>query len=142
MAKHTDPKLTLIASVPLFTGFNRREIEAVGRLMDEVDVKDGRVLMREGAAGREFFIVISGTVRVERNGRKINELGPGDFMGEIALIDRGPRTATVIAAEPCRLLVLDIGGFRTLVSKYPSVQGKIMKALAERLREAQPRAVV
>jgi CRP/FNR family transcriptional regulator, cyclic AMP receptor protein len=142
MAKQTDPKLTLIASVPLFTGFNRREIEAVGRLMDEVDVKDGRVLIREGAAGREFFIVISGTVRVERNGRKINELGPGDFMGEIALIDRGPRTATVIAAEPCRLLVLDIGGFRTLVSKYPSVQGKIMKALAERLREAQPRAVV
>ena len=142
MAKQTDPKLTLIASVPLFTGFNRREIEAVGRLMDEVDVQDGRVLMREGAAGREFFIVISGTVRVERNGRKINELGPGDFMGEIALIDRGPRTATVIAAEPCRLLVLDIGGFRTLVSKYPSVQGKIMKALAERLREAQPRAVV
>ena len=142
MAKQTDPKLTLIASVPLFTGFNRREIEAVGRLMDEVDVKDGRVLMREGAAGRAFFIVISGTVRVERNGRKINELGPGDFMGEIALIDRGPRTATVIAAEPCRLLVLDIGGFRTLVSKYPSVQGKIMKALAERLREAQPRAVV
>ena len=142
MAKHTDPKLTLIASVPLFTGFNRREIEAVGRLMDEVEVKDGRVLMREGAAGREFFIVVSGTVRVERNGRKINELGPGDFMGEIALIDRGPRTATVIAAEPCRLLVLDIGGFRTLVSKYPSVQGKIMKALAERLREAQPRAVV
>ena len=61
---------------------------------------------------------------------------------KIALIDRGPRTATVIAAEPCRLLVLDIGGFRTLVSKYPSVQGKIMKALAERLREAQPRAVV
>src|SRR5580765_3014771 len=107
MAKQTDPKLTLIASVPLFTGFNRREIEAVGRLM------------REGAAGREFFSVISGTVRVERNGRKINELGPGDFMGEIALIDRGPRTATVIAAEPCRLLVLDIGGFRTLVSKYP-----------------------
>jgi CRP-like cAMP-binding protein len=142
MAKQTDPKLALIASVPLFTGFNRREIEAVGRLMDEVDVKDGRVLIREGAAGREFFIVISGTVRVERNGRKINELGPGDFMGEIALIDRGPRTATVIAAEPCRLLVLDIGGFRTLVSKYPSVQGKIMKALAERLREAQPRAVV
>ena len=142
MAKQTDPKLTLIASVPLFTGFNRREIEAVGRLMDEVDVQDGRVLMREGTAGREFFIVISGTVRVERNGRKINELGPGDFFGEIVLIDRGPRTATVIAAEPCRLLVLDIGGFRTLVSKYPSVQGKIMKALAERLREAQPRAVV
>jgi CRP/FNR family transcriptional regulator, cyclic AMP receptor protein len=142
MAKTTDPKLDLIASVPLFTGFNRREIEAVGRLMDEVDVKEGRVLMREGASGREFFIVVSGSVRVERKGRKVNELGPGDFLGEIALIDGGPRTATAIAAEPCRLLVLSVSGFRTLISKYPSVQGKIMKALAERLREAQPRAVV
>jgi CRP-like cAMP-binding protein len=141
MARTTDPKLELIAAVPLFAGFNRREIEAVGRLMDEVDVKAGRVLMREGASGREFFIVVSGSVRVERNGRKVNELGPGDFLGEIALIDRGPRTATAVASDACRLLVLDIGGFRTLVSKYPTVQGKIMKALAERLREAQPRAV-
>ncbi len=142
MARTTDPKLELIAAVPLFAGFNRREIEALGRLMDEIDVKEGRVLMREGAAGREFFIVVSGAVRIERKGRKVNELGAGDFLGEIALIDRGPRTATAIAAAACRLLVLDIGGFRTLVSKYPSVQGKIMKALAERLREAQPRAVV
>jgi CRP/FNR family transcriptional regulator, cyclic AMP receptor protein len=141
MARTTDPKLELVAAVPLFAGFNRREIEAVGRLMDEVDVKAGRVLMREGASGREFFIVVSGSVRVERNGRKVNELGPGDFLGEIALIDRGPRTATAVASDACRLLVLDIGGFRTLVSKYPTVQGKIMKALAERLREAQPRAV-
>src|SRR4249920_458746 len=142
MARTTDPKLELIAGVPLFAGFNRREIEAVGRLMDEVDVKAGRVLMREGASGREFFIVVSGNVRVERKGRKVNELGAGDFLGEIALIDGGPRTATAIAAEPCRLLVLGVGGFRTLVSKYPTVQGKIMKALAVRLREAQPRAVV
>jgi CRP-like cAMP-binding protein len=142
MARTTDPKLKLIAAVPLFAGFNRREIEALGRLMDEVEVKDGRVLMREGAVGREFFIVVSGSVRVERKGRKVNELGAGDFLGEIALIDGGPRTATAIAAEPCRLLVLGVGGFRTLVSKYPTVQGKIMKALAVRLREAQPRAVV
>ena len=141
MARTTDPKLELIAGVPLFAGFNRREIEAVGRLMDEVDVKAGRVFMREGASGREFFIVVSGNVRVERKGRKVNELGAGDFLGEIALIDRGPRTATAIAAEPCRLLVLSAGSFRTLVSKYPTAQGKIMKALAERLREAQPRAV-
>ena len=142
MARTTDPKLKLIAAVPLFAGFNRREIDALGRLMDEIDVKDGRVLMREGAVGREFFIVVSGSVRVERKGRKVNELGAGDFLGEIALIDGGPRTATAIAAEPCRLLVLGVGGFRTLVSKYPTVQGKIMKALAVRLREAQPRAVV
>ena len=142
MARTTDPKLELIAGVPLFAGFNRREIDAVGRLMDEVDVKAGRVLMREGASGREFFIVVSGSVRVDRKGRKVNELGSGDFLGEIALIDGGPRTATAIAAEPCRLLVLGVGGFRTLVSKYPTVQGKIMKALAVRLREAQPRAVV
>jgi CRP/FNR family transcriptional regulator, cyclic AMP receptor protein len=140
MARTKDPKLDLIAAVPLFAGFNRREVEALGRLMDEVDVKPGHVLMREGAAGREFFIVVSGSVRVDRKGRKVNELGPGDFLGEIALIDRGPRTATATATEPCRLLVLELGGFRTLLSKYPTVQGKIMRALAERLREAQPRA--
>ena len=74
--------------MPLFAGFNRREIEALGRLMDEIDVKEGRVLTREGASGREFFIVVSGSVRVERNGRKVNEPGPGDFLGDPALWDR------------------------------------------------------
>ena len=111
MARTTDPKLELIAAVPLFAGFNRREIEFLGRLMDEVDVKDGRVLMREGAVGREFFIVVSGSVRVERKGRKVNRLGAGDFLGEIALIDQGPRTATATAAGPCRLMVLDSAAF-------------------------------
>ena len=142
MARTTDPKLVLIAAVPLFAGCSKKELGQVALAADEIDVREGKVLTTEGDPGREFFVLVEGAADVRRKGRKVNELGPGDFLGEIALIDRGPRTATAIAAEPCRLLVLDIGGFRTLISKYPTVQGKIMRALAVRLREAQPRAVV
>src|SRR6185312_3946951 len=92
----TDPKLDLIAAVPLFSGLNRREVEFLGKLMDDVDVSDGKVLTREGATGGEFFIVLEGTVRIERGGNEVNRLGEGDFLGEIALIDQGKRTATAI----------------------------------------------
>jgi len=142
VARKSDTKLDLIAAVPLFAGLSRRELGFLGRLMDEVDVRAGRVLTREGASGGEFFIVTSGRVRIERGGRKVNELGAGDFLGEIALIDRGPRTATAIATEPCELLVLDGSGFRSLLNRYPGVQAKVMRALATRLREAQPRATI
>ena len=124
MARTKDPKLELIAAVPLFAGFDRREIEALGRLMDEVDVKEAASSCARARSGREFFIVVSGRVRVDRNGRKVNELGPGDFLGEIALIDHGPRTATVTAVEPCRLMVLDVGGFRTLMLEVPDGAGE------------------
>jgi CRP/FNR family transcriptional regulator, cyclic AMP receptor protein len=134
MARTKDPKLELIAAVPLFAGFNRREIEALGRLMDEIDVKEGRVLTREGAPGREFFIVVSGRVRVERNGRKVNELGPGDFLGEIAPISGARRTATVTTAAPSRLLVLTDRAFREITREMPSIQTSLLRALSERLQ--------
>jgi CRP-like cAMP-binding protein len=142
MARKSDPKLDLIAGVPLFAGFSRGELSFLGRLMDEVDVREGRVLTREGASGGEFFVVASGRVRIERGGRKLNELGPGDFLGEIALVDGGPRTATAIATEPCELLVLNRSGFRSLLARYPGVQSKVMRALAARLRDLQPRAPI
>jgi CRP/FNR family transcriptional regulator, cyclic AMP receptor protein len=135
-----DRKLDLIAQVPLFAGLNRRETEFLGRIMDEVDVKEGKLLTREGASGGEFFIVNTGRVRIERGGRKVNELGPGDFLGEIALVDRGPRTATAIAAEPCTLFVLTTSAFRTLMNRYPGVQSKVLMALAARVRDLEPRA--
>lgn len=142
VARTSDTKLDMIARVPLFAGLSGRELAFLGRLMDEVDVREGRVLTREGGSGGEFFIVVSGRVRIDRGGRKVNELGAGDFLGEIALIDRGPRTATATATEPCTLLVLSRGGFRSLLDRYPTVQAKIMRALATRLRDAQPRAAI
>jgi CRP-like cAMP-binding protein len=135
-----DPKLQLIASVPLFSGLNAREIEFLGKLMDDVDVADGKVLTREGARGGEFFIVLEGTVRIERDGKEINRLGRGDFLGEIALIDQGPRTATAIAEGPVRLMVLTTAGFASMLNQNPGVETKILRVLASRVRDLQPAA--
>jgi CRP/FNR family transcriptional regulator, cyclic AMP receptor protein len=138
----TDPKLDLIASVPLFAGLNRREIEFLGKLMDDVDVPDGKVLTREGARGGEFFIVLEGAVRIERDGKQLNRLGPGDFLGEIALIDQGPRTATAIADGPVRLMVLTSSAFVSMLSQNPGVETKILRVLASRVRDLQPTAAL
>jgi len=136
----TDPKLDLIASVPLFSGLDRREVEFLGRLMDDVDVADGKALTREGAHGGEFFIVVEGAVRIDRDGKEINRLGPGDFLGEIALIDQGPRTATATAEGPCRVMVLTTSAFTSMLRQNPGVENKILRVLARRVRDLQPSA--
>jgi CRP/FNR family transcriptional regulator, cyclic AMP receptor protein len=136
----TDPKLDLIASVPLFSDLNRREIGFLGKLMDDVDLSDGKVLTREGARGGEFFIVMEGAVRIERGGKELNRLGPGDFLGEIALIDQGPRTATATAEGPCRVMVLTTSAFTSMLSQNPGVENKILRVLARRVRDLQPSA--
>jgi CRP-like cAMP-binding protein len=138
----TDPKLALIASVPLFAGLNKREVGFLGRLMDDVDVSAGKVLTREGARGGEFFIVLEGSIRIERAGTEINRLGPGDFLGEIALIDQGPRTATATADGPARLMVLTSASFASMLSKNPGVESKILRVLARRVRDLQPTAAL
>ncbi len=132
-----DPKLDLIRSVPLFTGFGRREIERLGQLADEIDVADGTVLMREGATGHELFILVDGSVRVERGGRLIAERGPGSILGEIALVDGGPRTATVTAGGPARLLVIGHREFNTLMDEFPDVRLKVLTTLAMRVRSIE-----
>ena len=87
VATHTDQKLELLKRVPLLAGLGRRELEEVGRLVDEVDIKAGKVLMREGDAGSEFFVLVTGSVGIDRGGTRILTMGGGDFFGEIALID-------------------------------------------------------
>jgi CRP/FNR family transcriptional regulator, cyclic AMP receptor protein len=137
-----DPKLGLIASVPLFAELNKGEIEFLGRLMDEVDIPDGKVLTREGARGGEFFLVLEGSIRIERGGTEINQLGPGDFLGEIALIDQGPRTATATADGPARVMVLTASAFASMLGQNPGVESKILRVLASRVRDLQPTAAL
>jgi CRP/FNR family transcriptional regulator, cyclic AMP receptor protein len=137
-----DPKLGLIASVPLFKDLSKREIEFLGKLMDEVDIPDGKVLTREGARGGEFFLVLDGSIRIERGGSEINRLGPGDFLGEIALIDQGPRTATAIADGPARVMVLTSSAFASMLAQNPGVESKILRVLASRVRDLQPTAAL
>ena len=100
----------------------------------------GQVLIREGAWAQEFFVVIEGALRIEQDGRHISTLGPGNFVGEIALIDGGPRTATVIADVPSRLLVLAHREFHTLLEQNPAIQLQVLQALARRVRTLAPEA--
>lgn len=136
-----DLKLDLIGRVPLFSGCTAGDIEWIGALADEVDFAAGRVIFREGATAHEFVIVVDGGLRVERNGSVINHLGPGDFAGEIALVDGGPRTATVIADVPSRLLVIGHREFHSLLEKRPSIELQVLQALARRVRANEPQTV-
>jgi len=128
-----DTKVALIAAVPLFADCSRRELRELAETADEVVVPAGYVLTKEGAFGREFVIIVDGAAEVVRRGRKINTLRSGDFLGEIALISRGPRTATVRTTVPTHALVITASAFRGLLRRIPSIQIKVLQALAERL---------
>jgi CRP-like cAMP-binding protein len=126
-------KVDLIREVPLFSRLSKTELRDLAVLADEIDLRDGKELTRQGAPGREFFVLLEGTADVRKNGRKINTLGPGDFFGEIALVSREPRTATVTATSPVRTLVITDRSFRRLLDESPQVKTKVMEAMAKRL---------
>ena len=126
-------KVDLIRKVPLFSRLSKSELRDLAMLADEIDLRDGKEMTRQGAAGREFFVLLEGTADVRKNGRKINTLGPGDFFGEIALVSREPRTATVTATSPVRTLVITDRSFRRLLDESPQVKTKVMEAMATRL---------
>jgi CRP-like cAMP-binding protein len=126
-------KVDLIRHVPLFGQLSKSEISEVAKIADEVDVKEGRVLTREGDRGNEFFVLLSGGAEVKQGGRRVNLLGPGDFFGEIALVSRSPRTATVTTTAPSDLLVITGTNFRALLDHSPRIQLRVLEALADRL---------
>ena len=126
-------KVELIKKVPLFAHCSKRELQEVAQLADEIDLREGKEMTRQGSRGREFFVLLDGTANVTKNGRRINTLGSGDFFGEIALVSDTPRTATVTATSPVRALVVTDRSFRRLLEDSPSIQSKVLKALAERL---------
>ncbi len=130
----TDQKLELLKRVPLLSGLGKRELQEVGRLAEEIDVKAGHVLMREGASGSEFFVIVDGSVRIERGASTLRILGPGDFLGEIALVDDGPRTATATTESAAKLLVVGHREFHSLMDQFPSIQTCVLQALAQRVR--------
>jgi CRP/FNR family cyclic AMP-dependent transcriptional regulator len=126
-------KVDLIKRVPLFSECSKRDLNEIAGIADEIDLREGKELTKEGRPGREFFVLIEGEADVKKGTRRINQLGGGDFFGEIALVTRRPRTATVIATTPVRALVITDRSFRTLLEHQPEIQGKIMSALAARL---------
>jgi CRP-like cAMP-binding protein len=129
-----DAKIELMREVPLFAGCTKRELGAIAALADLVDVPEGSRLISEGGRASQFVVLVDGAADVKRNGRRIARLGAGDFCGEIALISDGPPTATVTTTSPSSILVLTQSGFSSLMERMPSIQLRVLRALAERLR--------
>lgn len=132
---HRNAKIEVLKRVPLFERCSRRELQEIASIADELTLPEGRRLASEGAAGHEFMVVVDGSAEVRRGSRKVNQLGAGDFLGEIALITGRKRTASVTTLEPTRLLVLTERDFKRLLRDVPSIQPKVMQALAERLAD-------
>lgn len=133
-----DDKLAMLMGVPLFVGLDDDELEAVGRLCSEVEVPAGQELMHEEGPGSEFFLILDGQIRIHRAGATLRTMGPGDFLGEIALIDHGKRTASGTCETDCRLLVLGRRDFHELLDQQPDIRVHVLEALARRVRQLTP----
>jgi len=128
-----DAKTALIKQVPLFQGCSKQELAEVAALADEIDLPAGRTLTTEGASGKEFVVLIEGTAEVRHDGELVNELGPGDFLGEIALVTGQPRTATVTTRSPSKLLVMNAQAFRSLLAGAPELKRRVVATAALRV---------
>lgn len=129
-----------LSSIWLFSTCSTRELRTIRRALEEVDVPAGRILCEQGTIGREFFLIVDGTASVRRNNRKIATLGPGQYFGELALLDRRPRSATVVSDTPMHLLVLGQRQFNGVLDAVPALDRKLLAAMATRLREADAKA--
>jgi CRP/FNR family transcriptional regulator, cyclic AMP receptor protein len=135
MALGANAKIALLRTAPLFAQCSKRELQQIARIADEIDLPAGKVLIREGERGTEFFVLVEGEVEVRRKGRKVKDLGPGSFVGEIALLSKIPRVATVTAQTPLHVLVITDRAFLALLEKVPSLAVKVARTLAERVGE-------
>ena len=132
--RQAGPTESQLARVPLFAHLSPRELRRVNDVLTVAEVSAGQVLTRQGDHGNQFFIVLEGTATVQRDGALIAEVGPGDFQGEISLLDGGERTATVTAATPMRIAVTTRSEFRTLLAEHPSIALDLLPTLASRVR--------
>lgn len=129
-------KVDLIKRAPLFADCSRSELEQIAQLADEIDLAEGKELTRVGEPGHEFFVLLEGEADVTKDGQSINTLRAGDFFGEIALVEDTPRTATVTATTPVRMLVITDRAFKRLLDEQHELQRKVLVALAERVKPA------
>jgi CRP/FNR family cyclic AMP-dependent transcriptional regulator len=125
-----------LKDVPFFATLSKSELRAVANQTDEVDVKEGKVLTRQGDFGQEFFVIESGTAEVSRDGERIADLGPGDFFGEMALLDEDRRTATVTATSPMSVIIMTRASFRELDRSLPGVHATVARAIESRRAQA------
>lgn len=132
MPLHKDVKAELIRSIPLFAGCTPDEIHEVAAIADEIDLREGKQLAKENTEGHEFVVIIEGTAAVSHGPEVVNRMGPGDWFGEVALLNGGPRTATVVATSPLHALVIEGHRFTQLMEHAPHIRAKIDRVMAQR----------
>ena len=140
MANILNP-LTTLHHVPLFSSCSKKDLARIVKVADEVTFKAGRVLTEQGQPGREAFIIVKGKATVRRNGKKLASIGAGAMVGELSLLDHGPRTATVTCDTDCEVLVISQRHFHSVLHDVPVLSSKLLATLASRVRELD-RAVV
>jgi CRP-like cAMP-binding protein len=133
-----DAKVELLKKVPLFSKLNKQGLRQVAQIADELDLPAGKEMATEGDRGREFFVLLNGEAEVTKQGSRINMMKKGDFFGEIALVTKMPRTATVTATSDVDVLVISERDFDALLKKSPEIGRSIAEALAERVAPELP----
>ncbi|MEY4607253.1 MAG: cyclic nucleotide-binding domain-containing protein [Ilumatobacteraceae bacterium] len=124
-----------LRNVSLFQGCSTKDLERIHKASDEITMPAGSLLVDQGQTGREAFVVLSGTVLVKRNGKKVGTFGPGTVVGELSLLDHGPRTATVVCETDCELLLLDQRHFMGVLDQVPTIAHRLLASLAGRIRD-------
>ncbi|HVV74979.1 MAG TPA: cyclic nucleotide-binding domain-containing protein [Mycobacteriales bacterium] len=132
--------LDVLAEVPLFRGCSKDELKHIDRAATPADYPAGHVLCTEGAIGRELIMLLDGEAAVQRGGKPVATVGPGDFIGEMSLLDGGPRSATVTASTELKALVLPTREFWQVLDEVPALAHRLLRTLAERLRAMDERA--
>ncbi|HEX2039726.1 MAG TPA: cyclic nucleotide-binding domain-containing protein [Acidimicrobiales bacterium] len=135
-----DEKLDQLGRMWLFSACSKRDLQTIGRTSDEVDVPAGHTLTEEGKQGHEFYLILDGQASVRRNGKKVATLGPGQYFGELSLLDKGPRSATVVADTDMRLLVIGQREFNGTLDEVPALAHKLLRTMAARLRDSDAKA--
>ena len=133
-----DAKVELLKRVPLFSKHDKKGLQDVAHIADELDLPAGKEMATEGDRGREFFVLLKGAAEVTRGGERINTMKEGDFFGEIALVTKMPRTATVTATSDVDVLVITERAFDSLLKKSPEIGRSVAEALAERVAPELP----
>lgn len=133
-AQVADPKTHALKRVPLFSRCSERDLQFVAGHTDEISVEGGRALTTQGKPADTFYVLLHGEAEVEVDGAKRRTLRPGDFFGEISMLDRGPATATVTTRAPCRLMVMSHPQFRDAIKADQDLLSRVLEAMAERLR--------
>jgi CRP-like cAMP-binding protein len=132
-----DDKIARLEEVPLLAECTRRQLKAVARITDVIEVPAGTAIARQGQPGNEFYLIVDGSARVEVSPRKRSKLAPGAYFGEMSLLDGGERSATVVAETPMRLLVIKRRDFTTLLREAPELTQSILATLSRRVRQAE-----